>query len=166
MQLLPLEIRNRVSFFERLEKDVEKASVGSELRILYEKFGNYCANLEIIHAFGNLTLSNDVCDEEFRKNLLSNIDMTKNVCLSKKDVQTTNSSVLINNTNQQEQNQNISLELTECLRQALTGEQFDDLMNLIQKQTDKNTLMEKIKDFGIDVASGAQAGIISCLIMK
>ena len=36
MQLLPLEIRNRVSFFERLEKDVEKASVGSELRILYE----------------------------------------------------------------------------------------------------------------------------------
>lgn len=92
--------------------------------------------------------------------------MTKNVCLSKKDVQTINSSVLINNTNQQEQNQNISLELTECLRQALTGEQFDDLMNLIQKKTDKNTLMEKIKDFGIDVASGALAGIISGLIMK
>ncbi len=64
MQLLPLEIRNRVSFFERLEKDVEKASVGSELRILYEKFGNYCAKLEIIHAFGNITLSNDACDKE------------------------------------------------------------------------------------------------------
>ncbi len=81
-------------------------------------------------------------------------------------MQTTNSSVLINNTNQQEQNQNISLELTECLRQALTGEQFDDLMNLTQKKTDKKTLIEKNKDFGIDVASGALAGIISGLIMK
>ena len=42
MQLLPLEIRNRVSFFERLEKDVEKASVGSELRILYSNFAEDC----------------------------------------------------------------------------------------------------------------------------
>ena len=66
MQILTTETRNRVSFFERLEKDVEKASIGIELRILYEKFGNYCANLGIIHAFGNITLSNDACDEEFR----------------------------------------------------------------------------------------------------
>ncbi len=75
MTVLPPEIRSRVSFFECLSKDVQKATIGSELRILYEKFGNYCANLNIVHAFGNITLSNNVCDEEFRKNLLSNIDM-------------------------------------------------------------------------------------------
>ena len=166
MQILPTEMLNRVSFFERLERDVEKASIGIELRILYEKFGNYCANLGIIHALGNITINNDACDEEFRKVLLSNIDLSKNVCLSKMDLQSTNPSVLINNTNQQEQNQNISFELTESLRKALTGEQYDDLMDLIQKKADKKTLIEKIKDFGIDVASGVLAGIISGQMMK
>ena len=146
MQILTTETRNRVSFFERLEKDVEKASIGIELRILYEKFGNYCANLGIIHAFGNITLSNDACDEEFRKVLLSNIDMSKNVCLSKLDLQVTNPSVLINNTNQQEQSQNISFELTECLRKTLTGEQFDDLMDMIQKKADKKTLAFRFEE--------------------
>jgi hypothetical protein len=55
-------IQTRIDFFECLESDVKKASVGSELRILYEKFGNYCANLKIVHAFGNITLSDNVCN--------------------------------------------------------------------------------------------------------
>ena len=42
MTVLPPEIRSRVSFFECLSKDVQKATICSELRILYEKFGNYC----------------------------------------------------------------------------------------------------------------------------
>lgn len=166
MTVLPPEIRSRVSFFESLSKDVQKATVGSELRILYEKFGNYCANLSIVHAFGNITFSNDVCDEEFRKNLLSNIDMAKNVCMSKRDGLSSNSSVLINNTNQQEQNQNLSLQLREDLRKTLTGEQYDELMALISKKADKRTIAEKVKEFGIDVVSGVLAGIISNQMMK
>ena len=92
--------------------------------------------------------------------------MSKNVCLSKLDLQVTNPSVLINNTNQQEQSQNISFELTECLRKTLTGEQFDDLMDMIQKKADKKTLSEKIREFKLDVVSGVLAGIISSLIMR
>ncbi len=64
-------IQARVNFFNTLEEDVKKATIGNELRILYEKFGNYCTNLNIVNAFGNLTLSNEICDEEFRKILLS-----------------------------------------------------------------------------------------------
>lgn len=164
MTVLPPEIRSRVSFFECLSKDIQKATIGSELRILYEKFGNYCANLNIVHAFGNITLSNNVCDEEFRKNLLSNIDMAKNVCMSKREGLSSNSSVLINNTNQQEQNQYISLR--EDLRKTLTGEQYDELMALISKKADKKTIAEKVKEFGIDIVSGVLAGIISSQMMK
>jgi hypothetical protein len=166
MIVLPPEIRSRVSFFESLKKDVQKATIGNELRILYEKFGNYCANLDIVHAFGNITLSNDVCNEDFRKELLSNIDMAKSVCMSKRDGLSSNSSVLINNTNQQEQNQNVSLQLREDLRKSLTGEQFDELMTLISEKADKKTITERIKDFGIDVVSGVLAGIISSQMMK
>jgi hypothetical protein len=159
-------IQARINFFECMEAEVKKASVGSELRILYEKFGNYCANLDIVHAFGNITLSNDVCNEDFRKELLSNIDMAKSVCMSKRDGLSSNSSVLINNTNQQEQNQNVSLQLREDLRKSLTGEQFDELMTLISEKADKKTITERIKDFGIDVVSGVLAGIISSQMMK
>lgn len=161
MTVLPPEIRSRVSFFEILMKDVQKAAIGSELRILYEKFGNYCANLGIVHAFGNITLSNDVCDEEFRKNLLSNIDMAKNVCMSKRDGLSSNPSVLINNTNQQEQTQNISLQLREDLRKTLTGEQYDEIMDLISKKAGKKTIAEKFEEFGIGVVSSVLAGIIN-----
>lgn len=154
-------IQARINFFEKLETDVRKASEGNELRILYEKFGNYCINLDIANSFGRTTFYNDSCNEEFRIELLSNIDMAKNVCLSKRDGLSTGSSLTINNTNQQEQNQGISLDIKEILRKSLTGEQYDELIDLINKKADKKTIVEKIKDFGIDVASGVIAGIIS-----
>lgn len=165
-QIIHPAIQARIDFFERLESDVEKASIGNELRILYEKFGNFCANLGIGHAFGNFTYDNDICNEDFRKELLSNIDMAKNVCMSKRDGLSSGSSLTIHNTNQQEQNLSLSLELTECIRKSLTGEQFDELMELIQKKADKKTLSEKIKEFGINVVSGVLAGIISGQMMR
>ncbi len=161
MTVLPPEIRSRVSFFESLTNDVQKSTIGSELRILYEKFAVFCANLEIGTSFGYVKKDDEACNENFRKELLSNIDMAKNVCLSKRDGFSSNSSVLINNTNQQEQNQNFSLQLKEDLRKTLTGEQYDEIMTLISKKADKKTLTEKIKDFGIDVVSGVLAGFIN-----
>jgi hypothetical protein len=161
VQMLPREIRNQKTFFESLEKDVKKASVGSEIRILYEKFNAFCLNVGITHSLGNWAYENDTCNEDFRNELLSNIDMAKNVCLSKTESSSSSTSLTINNKNQQEQNQNISLDLSECLRKSLTGEQFDELMELIQKKADKKTIGEKIKDFGTDVISGVLAGIIS-----
>ena len=159
-------IQARVDFFERLESDVEKASIGNELRILYEKFANFCANLCIGHSFGNFAYKNDVCDENFKKELLSNIDMAKSVCLSKRDGLSSSSSLTINNTNQQEQSQNLSLQLKEDLRKSLTGEQYDELFALINKKADKKTIAEKIKEFGIDVVSGVLAGIINSQMLK
>lgn len=156
-------IQARIDFFEHLEKDVIKASVGSEIRILYEKFACFCANLNITQSLGNHAFRDETCDEEFRKDLLSNIDMAKNVCLSKRDGLSTGSSLTINNTNQQEQNQNISIDIKEILRKSLTGEQYDELIDLINKKADKKTFVEKIKGFGIDVASGVIAGIINGL---
>ena len=164
-QVIHPAIQARVDFLERLESDVEKASVGNEIRVLYEKFAAFCVNLSIAQSLGNHAYDNNTCNEDFRKELLSNIDMAKNVCLSKRDGLSSSPSLTINNTNQQEQNQNLSLELMECIRKSLTGEQFDELMELIQKKADKKTLCEKIKDFGIDVVSGVLAGIISGQIM-
>ena len=158
-------IQARVDFFEKIEDDVKKASVGRDLRILYEKFGNYCANLGIVHAFGNISFSNDVCDEDFRINLLSNIDMAKNVCISKRDGLSSESSLTINNTNQQEQTQGITINLKEDLRKSLTGEQYDVLIELINNKADKKTLFEKIKEFGIDVASRVLSTIITNQLM-
>ena len=129
-QQLHPAIQERVNFFNTLEEDVKKATIGSELRILYEKFGNYCINLNIANAFGNHTFPNEKCDEEFRKNLLSNIDMARSVCLSKRDGLSSGSQLTINNTNHQEQNQTVSFQINEALRKALTGEQYDEIIDL------------------------------------
>lgn len=159
-------IQARIDFFEKLEKDVQKASAGNELRILYEKFGNYCINLSIANSFGRTAFRDNVYNEEFRKDLLSNIDMAKHVCMSKRDNLSSGSSLTINNTNQQELNQNIYLDIKEILRKALTGEQYDELMNLINDKANKKTVIERIKKYGIDVTSGVLAGIISSFISK
>ena len=159
-------IQARITFFERLEEDVKKASIGSELRLLYEKFGNYCINLQIANAFGGIPLSNENCDEDFRKELLSNIDMAKNVCLSTRSGLSSSQSFTINNTNQQEQNQSQNIQIKEHLRKALTGEQYDELLELINKKADKKTIAEKIKDFGLDVASGVLSAIISSHLIQ
>lgn len=165
-QVIHPAIQARVDFLERLESDVEKASIGNEIRVLYEKFAAFCVNLRIAQSLGNHAYNNETCNDDFRKELLSNIDMAKSVCLSKRDGLSSSPSLTINNTNQQEQNQNLSLELMECIRKSLTGEQFDELIELIQKKADKKTFCEKIKDFGIDVVSRVLAGIITGQIVK
>lgn len=165
-QVVHPAIQARINFFEKLEEDVKKASVGSELRRLYEKFGNYCVNLKIANAFGRIPFEDERCDEEFRKELLSNIDMAKNVCLSTRSGLSSSQSFTINNTNQQEQNQSQSVQLKEDLRKALTGEQYDELLELVKKKADKKTIAEKIKDFGLDVASGVLSAIISSHLMQ
>lgn len=154
-------IQARVDFFEQLECDIKKASVGTDLRLLYEKFATYCANLEVATSFGFVKRDDNLCDENFRKELLTNLDMARSVCMSKRDNLSSHPSFTINNTNQQEQTQNISLQLKENLRRSLTGEQYDELIALIEEKADKKTIAEKIKDFGIGVTSGILANIIS-----
>lgn len=163
-------IQARIAFFECLESDVKKASGGSELRILYEKFGNYCANLKIVHAFGNITLSDDVCNDNFRKELLSNIDMAKSVCMSKRDMTSSNpSSLTINNTNQQEQKQTQSITIDlflEAIKDDLTGRQIREIKDVISesgsdKEKARDGIIEKLKSFGSDVAANIVANIIT-----
>lgn len=162
-------IQARIDFFECLESDVKKASVGSELRILYEKFGNYCANLKIVHAFGNITLSDNVCNDDFRKELLSNIDMAKCVCMSKRDIAPSTPPLTINNTNQQEQKQTQSITINlflEAIKDDLTGRQLKELKEVISesgkdKEKARNGIIAKIKSFGSDVAASIVANILT-----
>ena len=154
-------IQARVDFFEKLESDVKKAQWGNELRIQLEKFVNFCLNLDIGTSFGRIALDNNKCDENLRTELLSNIDMAKSVCLSKREGLSSGSSLTINNTNQQEQVQNLSFQIKEDLRKSLTGEQYDELIDLINKKADKQSITDKIRQFGLEVASGVLASIIS-----
>lgn len=163
-------IQARINFFECMEAEVKKASVGSELRILYEKFGNYCANLKIVHAFGNITLSDDVCNDNFRKELLSNIDMAKSVCMSKRDMTSSNpSSLTINNSNQQEQKQTQSITIDlflEAIKDDLTGRQIREIKDVISesgsdKEKARDGIIEKLKSFGSDVAANIVANILT-----
>ena len=84
-QVIHPAIQASVDFLERLESDVEKASVRNDIRVLYEKFAAFCVNLSIAQSLGNHAYDNDTCNDDFRKELLSNIDMAKSVCLSKRD---------------------------------------------------------------------------------
>ena len=92
--------------------------------------------------------------------------MAKNVCLSTRSGLSSSQSFTINNTNQQEQNQSQNIQIKESLRKALTGEQYDELLELINKKADKKTIAEKIKDFGLDVASGVLSAIISSHLIQ
>ena len=87
--------------------------------------------------------------------------MAKSVCLSKREGLSSGSSLTINNTNQQEQVQNLSFQIKEDLRKSLTGEQYDELIDLINKKADKQSITDKIRQFGLEVASGVLASIIS-----
>lgn len=95
-QVIHPAIQERVDFLERLESDAEKASVGNEIRILYEKFAAFCVNLSIAQSLGNHAYDNNTCNDDFRKELLSNIDMAKSVCLSKREGLSSSPSLTIN----------------------------------------------------------------------
>ncbi len=154
-------IQARVDFLNKLENEVKNAKIGSDLRICLEKFVNYCLNLDIKHSFGTIALKDSQCDESLRKNLLSNIDMAKNVCLGKRDVLPSSSNLTINNTNHQEQVLNLSFQIQENLRKSLTGEQYDEIIDLINKKADKKSIFQKLKEFGLDVVSNTLASIIT-----
>ena len=168
-QIIHPAIRARIEFFEKLESDVKKASVGNELRILYEKFGNYCANIDIVHAFGNISFSNEVCNEKFRQDLLSNIDMAKSVCESKRDGLSSNQSFTINNNNQQEQNQTQSFAINlfvEAIKDDLTGRQVKEIKEVVaesgsDKKKAREGIIAKLKSFGSDIAANIVANILT-----
>lgn len=168
-QVINPAIQARIDFFECLKADVEKASVGSELRILYEMFGNFCANLHIVHAFGNISFSNDQCDERFRQILLSNIEMAKSVCMSKRDDLTSNQSFTITNNNQIEQNQTQTLAVNmflEAINDDLTGRQIREIKEVLEesgsdKEKARNGIIEKLKSFGSDVAANIVANLLT-----
>ncbi len=86
--------------------------------------------------------------------------MARSVCLSKSEGLSTGNQLTINNSNHQEQNQTLSFQINEALRKALTGEQYDEIIDLINQKADKPTIMEKLSGFGVNVLSGILATII------
>ena len=75
------------------------------------------------------------------------------------------SSLTVNNNNQQSQNLNVSV-VTEALRRSLTGEQYDEMMEMIKNKSNKKTIKEKLLSFGSDTLAGIISAIISGLLIK
>ena len=168
-QVIHPAIQARIDFLERLESDVEKASVGNEIRILYEKFAAFCINLNISQSLGNHAYDNKTFNDDFRKELLSNIDMAKSVCLSKRDGLSSNQSFTINNNNQQKQNQTQSLAINlflEAIKDDLTGRQVKELKDIVaesssDKEKARDGIIAKLKSFGDNVAANIVANILT-----
>lgn len=168
-QVIHPAIQASVDFLERLESDVEKASVRNDIRVLYEKFAAFCVNLSIAQSLGNHAYDNDTCNDDFRKELLSNIDMAKSVCLSKRDGFSSNQFFTISNNNQQEQNQTQSLAINlflEAIKDDLTGRQVKELKKVIAKSSSdkekaRDGIIAKLKSFGDNVAANIVANILT-----
>lgn len=78
--------------------------------------------------------------------------------------QVESSSIQVTQTNQQGQQVNVSL-IVEALRKSLTGEQYDEIMKLLNNKADKKTIKEKILSLGEDVAAGVLSALLSTLIL-
>lgn len=66
--------------------------------------------------------------------------------------------------NQQSQSVNVSI-IKESLRKGLTGEQYDEIMEMIKNKADKKSIKEKLLSFGENVAAGILSTILSGIIL-
>lgn len=127
------------------------------------EFVNYCINLEILNGFSGRHLSNITFDSNLKNELLSNIEMAIAVAETRQ-TPSIGSSLIVNNNNQQSQNLNVSV-ITEALRKSLTGEQYDEMIEMIKSKSDKKTIKEKLLTFGSDTLAGIISTIISGLLL-
>ena len=151
----------QISFFDKLEKEVAVAEASKEgLSDLHEAFVNFCSNIGITNSFTGLHSPNSISfDEKLKRNLLMNIEMASNVAVAKN--QGNNStSISISNSNQQEQNVEVQL-IYEALYKSLTGEQMDEIKELLKNKAEKKTIKDKLLSFGADVVSNVLATLIS-----
>lgn len=150
-------IQARIDFLKKLGDDVKNASKIDDIYRLYDNFRHFCANFKIVHELDKAIpyRYSEPKTKYIKMDLLADIDMVKNVCLSN-GYAFSSCPYLINS----------SLLLTESVRKTLTGEQFDELLEMIQKKVDKNVICNRIKDFGIDVVSEILSSIITNQILQ
>lgn len=153
-----------VEYLSELKEKVCKAKPTEEsLCPLLGQFANFCTNLKIVNGFSGLHSSEGIAfDERLKDDLINNIEMAIGVAQSRQQVES--SSIQVTQTNQQSQQVNISL-IIEALRKSLTGEQYDEIMKLLNDKADKKTIKEKLLGFGEDVAVGVLSTLLSTLIL-
>lgn len=154
-------------FLEDLYNKIKVAD-GDEFARLYYCYMNFCNNLNIKSRYIGVVLraNIDKISDKLRNDVLSDIEMTNAVCCSREAV--SSSTILNNNVSQsqtQEQHQQQTLNVVgEALRRSLTGEQFDEVKELVDNNADRKTILDKIKSFGTNVAEGTLANVLSSLI--
>lgn len=151
----------QILFFDNLKEKVNAGDPTKEcLGNLLEAFVNFCNNVGIINSFTGLHSPQSVTfDERLKQNLLMNIDMARSAAAAKSQGDKT-TSISISNSNQQEQRVEAYV-IYEALRKSLTGEQLDDIKELVKKNADKKSVKEKLLSFGSDVLSNVLATLIS-----
>lgn len=151
----------QISFFDNLEGKVKAAKpTKEELCDLLEAFINFSSNVGITNSFTGLRSSQSITfDEGFKRNLLMNIDMARSAVAAKNQGNNT-TSISISNSNQQEQSIEVQV-IYEALRKSLTGEQLDEIKELVKNKADKKSIKEKLLSFGSDVLSNILATLIS-----
>lgn len=156
--------QKQVEYLQELMIKVKNAPVDKEglIHPLCE-FVNYCNNLKIINGFSGSHLGNITFDSNLKNELLSNIEMA--IAVAETRQTPIGSSLIVNNNNQQSQNLNDSV-ITEALRKSLTGEQYDEMIEMIKSKSDKKTIKEKLLSFGSDTLAGIISAIISGLLIK
>ena len=153
-----------VEYLSGLKDKVCKAKPNKEsLCHLLCQYANFCTNLKIVNGYSGLhSLEGITFDESLKDDLINNIEMAIGVAQSRQQVES--SSIQVTQTNQQGQQVNVSL-IVEALRKSLTGEQYDEIMKLLNNKADKKTIKEKILSLGEDVAAGVLSALLSTLIL-
>lgn len=88
-----------------------------------------------------------------------NIEMARSAAVTKNQGNNT-TSISNLNSNQQEQSNEVQV-IYEALRKSLTGEQLDEMKELVQNKADKKSIKEKLLSFGSDVLSNVLTTLIS-----
>lgn len=156
--------QRKVEFLINLREKTNKAKPNKEsLYPILCEFVNFCVNMKITNGFSGL--HSDVglnYDENLKNELVSNIEMAIAVASSRQSPET--SKFQLTQINQQTQNLNVSI-ISESLRKGLTGEQYDEIMEMLKNKADQKSVKEKLLGFGKDVAAGILSTILSSMIM-
>lgn len=152
-----------VEYLMSLKEKVSKANSDKDsLCPLLCQFANFCANLKIVNSFSGLhSLEGITFDQNLKDDLMNNIDMAIGVAQSRQF--SIRPSIQVNQSNQQNQQIYVSV-VTEALRKNLTGEQYDEIMEMIKDKADKQSIKDKLIDFGKDVAAGILSSVLSGLV--
>lgn len=151
----------QIFFFDNLKEKVNVANPTNEgLCDLLEVFVNFCNTVGIINSFTGLrSLQCVTFDERLKRSLLMNIEMARSAAVTKNQGNNT-TSISNLNSNQQEQSNEVQV-IYEALRKSLTGEQLDEMKELVQNKADKKSIKEKLLSFGSDVLSNVLTTLIS-----